>query len=449
MFRTLLTRCILPAALITPITSQAHFYNEFICAFSAPTKLAPGESFTAAFNVGALRTTDSNIPVDFYYSQSPNVDSTSTYLGSSTVFLPQQGSQCSAIAHKTLRVPTKSKGLSCFIPNKSYIIAKTGDDEHSWQFQPRDGDKLPQITESTPSSGRPGSLIHVVGENIDTTTGIRLSSQQMSQALIGNELIGIVDNNSSTGAISLANNAHNYCVPPLSVGTQFTVQSAGQYCSSGAANQGFGRISQIAMSGFNNDLVAHTSCPEYTDTTANGLYGLTRAGTNPEALFFQLNACGAPAYDRMMKIFIDWNNDLDFDDAGETILEAPFVGVDTLYQLNLNIPSTAKAGTTRMRIISALYYSGTIDNLSDLNSCGFYPFGETQDYNIDIVPANFGLTAQLSATGKPLSQATIQTLIDTESGKSSVEKNSIPTPINQILVDGKPAVLEASGQRLR
>lgn len=424
------------AAMAIPLSAHANYWNEQICGMSTPTRISPGESFDIAFAVSANRDADSNIPVEFYYSQSSSVGLSSIYLGSTSVFLPFIGNYCSSTAHKTVTLPTTSQGMNCFIPNKSYIIAKTGDDEQAFPFQPRDGDNLPQITSSTPSEGRPGSLVHVVGQNINSSTGIRVSQENLSQALIGSELLGIIGSSTSSGSISLQNIEHNYCVPPLSVGSNFTVLPAAQYCASGAMAEGFGRISQVAMNGYNNDQTTSSTCPTYTDNT--GFYGLTSLGTNPESLYFKLNACGAAAYDRLMKVYVDWNNDLDFEDAGETVLEAPYIGVDTLYQLNFAVPATAKAGTTRMRIITALYYTGYVDNVSDVGACGYYPYGETQDYAIDLVPSGFGLSAIMPSTGKELSAESLKEVMEST---DSIESATL-------LENGKPVKVKASGLRL-
>lgn len=448
MFRTLLTHAVLPAALIMPMASYASTGPQF-CSFDHEHWIGPGETFASTVSVRSGRSQNPNTRVEFYFSTTPQIDNASVLLGVRDIPTPTDFS-CSALNRVDLRLPSTTHASSCFDPSSGYIIARTNDDVAPREVALKDAHLLPLITRTTPREGRPGSLIHVLGENLERAD-IHLDNQQMAQALVGNDLLGIVSANHNSGSVSVEHNQYNYCVPPGAVGDSFTVLPSGQYCHSGAANPGFGRISQVAMNGFNNDLSSSVACPTYTDTTTNGIYGLTRKEKAGESLYFKFNACGETAYNRMMKIFVDWNNDLDFTDAGELLFEAPFVGVDSLYQLKFDVPATAKAGTTRMRIISALYFNGSIDSLNDLDSCGTYPYGETHDYNIDLVPSNYGLTALFAKTGEPLNDESLKELVETGSLKAAEESDSAlaPLPKNTLLVDGKPAVLAPTGENIR
>ncbi len=91
-------------------------------------------------------------------------------------------------------------------------------------------------------------------------------------------------------------------------------------------------------------------------------------------------------------IWIDYNHDNDFDDAGEEVvsLYTDFTG---LIAFNFTIPSTVNYGTTRMRIVM------NHDNAP--SPCGVYARGETEDYTVQIndngsavppVPVNLGVT---------------------------------------------------------
>jgi PKD repeat protein len=76
------------------------------------------------------------------------------------------------------------------------------------------------------------------------------------------------------------------------------------------------------------------------------------------------------------KVWIDWNIDGDFDDAGELV--ASEAAAKTLvFQDTVTVPGSAKAGTTRMRI------STNYSNMSN-TACGPHQFGEFEDYSIVI-----------------------------------------------------------------
>ena len=91
--------------------------------------------------------------------------------------------------------------------------------------------------------------------------------------------------------------------------------------------------------------------------------------------------------------WIDWNQDGDFDDPGETVLnsngyiQAPYTGTIT-------IPSTATTGFTRLRVRNS-YIGSTA-------SCGSSDYGEAEDYTLWIKPLpacdSTSLPANLTAT---------------------------------------------------
>ena len=79
-------------------------------------------------------------------------------------------------------------------------------------------------------------------------------------------------------------------------------------------------------------------------------------------------------YNLYWKIWIDYNQDYDFDDAGE--LAASVSGTGPLSG-SFTVPTTANLGNTRMRIVMSFY--------SNTGSAGAYPYGETEDYTVKII----------------------------------------------------------------
>jgi|GEM_PF-2720451 len=74
-------------------------------------------------------------------------------------------------------------------------------------------------------------------------------------------------------------------------------------------------------------------------------------------------------------IWVDWNKDTDFTDAGEqfTVSGTPGIGP---YTATITPPAGTTAGPTRLRI--------RISNSGSFNSCGTTSYGETEDYTINI-----------------------------------------------------------------
>ena len=87
-------------------------------------------------------------------------------------------------------------------------------------------------------------------------------------------------------------------------------------------------------------------------------------------------------------VFIDWNKNGNFDDAGETIQITQTIvgstGIDAIEAVqDIVIPATATLGTTRMRVKKIF---GTNDYLDPCIGAGF---GQAEEYSLDIVTNPF------------------------------------------------------------
>ena len=92
--------------------------------------------------------------------------------------------------------------------------------------------------------------------------------------------------------------------------------------------------------------------------------------------------------DSVIAIFIDWNQDNDFDDAGERVISRRGTGP---YTFTITPPSTAKSGNTRMRIRLAFDGNNSYGaNGESLSPCGETEFdgGETEDYTVNVTTDN-------------------------------------------------------------
>jgi hypothetical protein len=84
----------------------------------------------------------------------------------------------------------------------------------------------------------------------------------------------------------------------------------------------------------------------------------------------------ASVYSEGYKVWVDWNRDGDFLDAGENVYSKA-TSTATLATGAFTIPTTAALGATRMRI-QMKYNSGTI------TSCETFSYGEVEDYTLNI-----------------------------------------------------------------
>lgn len=111
---------------------------------------------------------------------------------------------------------------------------------------------------------------------------------------------------------------------------------------------------------------------------------------------------GAPYYQNGIGIWIDFNQNGLFTDAGEAVFieQTTVIGPRTLSG-SFMIPMTALTGNTAMRIICAEGASATSWLL--LEPCMLYTYGETEDYLINIIAAN-------ACAGTPNAGATLASL---------------------------------------
>jgi hypothetical protein len=99
-----------------------------------------------------------------------------------------------------------------------------------------------------------------------------------------------------------------------------------------------------------------------------------------------VGSCGIDNWSSGLAIFIDYNQNGLFTDAGEKVYSngatANIACVPaTTVSGNITIPNTALNGLTRMRIINAEFTSG-----NSITPCGNYFYGEVEDYMVNILP---------------------------------------------------------------
>lgn len=136
-------------------------------------------------------------------------------------------------------------------------------------------------------------------------------------------------------------------------------------------------ITRVVVSDIDNSSPANSTSP-YEDFTA--VEGHMAPGATYEGAF-EGNTAGN--YTTFFTVFIDWNQNGSFLDAGEMYQIGSITnssGTDGQQAIgNIAVPTDAMEGTTRMRVIKNY-------NTSPTNPCGTYSFGQTEDYTIIVAP---------------------------------------------------------------
>jgi hypothetical protein len=159
-------------------------------------------------------------------------------------------------------------------------------------------------------------------------------------------------------------------------------------CASSATSADDSQILGFALGSINH--VSNHDCASYSDFTALST-DLPAGQTLP--LTLNLGTCGVDA-DKVAKVFVDWNADSDFDDAGELVSTSGVIAGTEIFQTTLTVPANAETGKlARLRIV--------LVETTDANAvqpCGTYAKGETRDYRVRFArPTNdLGITALLS-----------------------------------------------------
>lgn len=129
-------------------------------------------------------------------------------------------------------------------------------------------------------------------------------------------------------------------------------------------------IDGVELESISNLATGATAGPSYNDYTAMNT-DLSR-GSNYDI------SITSGAYDTDdIAAWIDWNQDGDWDDAGEKLGEFSTSTVYETQNINFTVPQTATLGTTTMRVRCAW-------NSSPMDPCEDYGYGETEDYSVNI-----------------------------------------------------------------
>ncbi len=147
------------------------------------------------------------------------------------------------------------------------------------------------------------------------------------------------------------------------------------YCTSAAASTADSKITGVQLSNLN--FTAASGCTSYTDNT-NQTAVLEQGATYQ--ITVSLGSCGGN-FNKIAKVFIDFNADGDFDDAGESVATSAVINGNASFSTTFLVPLTVTAGTySLMRIVT----TETTDP-DAVTPCGNYAKGETQDYRVNFI----------------------------------------------------------------
>lgn len=276
------------------------------------------------------------------------------------------------------------------------------------------------------------------------TNGTGLSYQWQSAPAASGPWTNISGATSANYSLQQSVNTYYQCIVTCSAGSTATSTPVlvtmnpfyNCYCNSAASSPLFDEeIYNVTVNGGSTDpLYANANgCTNAAPGPGSILGGYSNFKTLPaitsvttgQSVAFSINQdeCdGATYWSNGIGIWVDFNQNGLFTDPGEDVfVEATTATGPRIVTGTFNIPVNAVAGNTAMRIICAEGYSAT--SFTPLSPCLSYGYGETEDYLINIVPANpctgmpTGGTTVTSAT--PVCPSTTVTLSTTGSTLAS------------------------------
>ncbi|MFY7964097.1 MAG: S8 family serine peptidase, partial [Chitinophagaceae bacterium] len=145
------------------------------------------------------------------------------------------------------------------------------------------------------------------------------------------------------------------------------------YCNSAATQTLGSRIDNVTFAGINNN--NPLGCTAYNNFT-----NLT-AEVEPSAAYplsIAVSTCDGSVSSKVIKVFIDYNNNGNFTDANETVATSGIITTNSTFTTNITIPHNLVINNySLMRVV--------VQETNDANTvtpCNTYSFGETQDYRI-------------------------------------------------------------------
>ncbi|MEZ4887529.1 MAG: GEVED domain-containing protein [Chitinophagales bacterium] len=154
-------------------------------------------------------------------------------------------------------------------------------------------------------------------------------------------------------------------------GGQVGGQPGGQvdgYCTSKGNSTKYEHIASVQFGSINNTSGNNGGYGNYTSMSTDVLHGQTyNLHMSP--------AFSGKQYIEKWRVWIDWNQDGDFNDYGERVYKG--YGYNS-QSGHVTVPQGAATGNTRMRVSMKYGYHG-------INSCGNFGYGEVEDYTIHVV----------------------------------------------------------------
>tara|TARA_R110002050_G_scaffold221792_2_gene357650 strand:- start:317 stop:3940 length:3624 start_codon:yes stop_codon:yes gene_type:complete len=213
----------------------------------------------------------------------------------------------------------------------------------------------------------------------------------------------------------------------------FTAGSSPTYCAAtSTSNPCDEYISNVTIGTINNS----TTCGNYSNFTSQ-IANVTKGTTVAMSISTGIVGGTNVGYtDDQVAVWIDWNNDYDFLDAGENVYLTTYSSTSTFpLSINVVVPTGATAGNVRMRVRMSYF---TVDG--QITPCGNSAWGEVEDYTINVLdPVVINWTSQPGVRNIECSSSTDPTNTGTPSANSTCTTGTVAITYTDNTVAGSCA----------
>jgi chitodextrinase len=141
------------------------------------------------------------------------------------------------------------------------------------------------------------------------------------------------------------------------------------YCTASANSTADERIGRVQLGTINNPSTGTAGYENFTAISTN----LVRGTSNTITI---TPTWTSTVYSEAYRVYIDYNKDGDFVDAGESVYSRART-TTTPVSGSFTVPTTATLGATRMRVIMRY-------NTTPTTPCGTFDYGQVEDYTVNI-----------------------------------------------------------------
>jgi len=170
---------------------------------------------------------------------------------------------------------------------------------------------------------------------------------------------------------------------------KFKTAPPGTYCSI-SGSTGFEYINKVILKDINNTSGNNSGYGDYTSLSTN------LAAGSSVTIKLTPGFIGS-AYTEYWVVYIDYNHNGDFTDAGEKVAVG---NGSSAINKNFTVPLTATNGTTRLRVI--MNYNSALSQ-----TCGSFSYGEAEDYSVKITGGTLNAVAESSIKENTVNSITV------------------------------------------